>query len=190
MSKISRVSKFIKALLLIIALLQISVYVVLFLFANSSSESSEMWFHYFGMSSGFAVDFSGSWQGIAEALAAENFNPSLLLGIAEAVPYLLIYFFLYKLFGLYQQGIIFTMQNIQYIKNVAIVLLAWIGLNIFYPVLLILVLRFSGASNSLPIIINFGSTELGYLLSGLVIYVVAWVMSEALQLQQEQELVI
>ena len=63
-------------------------------------------------------------------------------------------------------------------------------MNIFYPVLVVLVLRFLGASDSLPIIINIGSTELGYFLSGAIIYVMAWIMKEALTLQQEQELVI
>lgn len=56
--------------------------------------------------------------------------------------------------------------------------------------LVVLVLRFLGASDSLPIIINIGSTELGYFLSGAIIYVMAWIMKEALTLQQEQELVI
>ncbi len=190
MSKISSVSKFIKILLLLVGIMQLSVYVVLFLFANGDGESSEMWFHYFGMSSGFSVSFHGSWQEIAKALAQENFNTTLILGLAEAIPYLLIYFFLYQLFSLYQQGIIFTEKNIQSIKNVALVLFAWIAMNIFYPVLVVLVLRFSGLSNSLPIIVNFGSTELRYLLLGLIIYVVSWVMSTGLALQQDQELVI
>jgi hypothetical protein len=190
MSKITKVSKFIKALLIFLTLLQGSVYVVLFLFATTRGESSEIWFHYLGLSSGVSMNFTGSWSDLAQALVKENFNPSLILGIPDGIPYFLIYYFLYKLFSLYQQGIIFTLNNSQYIKNIAVVLIAWVALKLVYPIVVTLVLRFSGLSDSLPLFLNFGSEELAYLLTGLVIYVIAWVMNEATALQQEQELII
>ncbi len=106
------------------------------------------------------------------------------------LPYLLIYFFLFKLFKYYQQGQIFTVANIACLKNIGKTLLAWIGLNIFYPVLVTLIIRFSGLSDSLAIYMNIGSTEFFYLVSGLVIYVMAWIMTMAIELKQEQELVV
>jgi len=51
-------------------------------------------------------------------------------------------------------------------------------------------MRIAGLSDTLPIILNFGSTELTYLLLGSVVYVIAWVMQEGLLIQEQQELVI
>ena len=136
------------------------------------------------------IDFSGSWGDLADALASEGFNVLLILGSAELLPSLLIYFSLFKLFGLYQQGLVFTCANIQCIKNIGTVLLAWLALKLLYPVLVTLTLRFSGTSDTLALYVSFGSDELRLLLIGLVIYVIAWVMNEATSLHQEQELVI
>jgi len=188
MNNISKVSKFIKVLLLFIAAMQFSVYLILFLFGNTTGSVGEVSFNYLGMSSSIQVDFDGA---LAQALAEQDFNPVSILGIADSIPYLLMYFFLYKLFSLYQQGLIFTEENIQYIKNIALVFFAWIAINIFYPALVVLVLRLSGAAKeSLPLTIHFGSTELRYFVIGSIIYVMAWIMKEALSLQKEQELVI
>jgi hypothetical protein len=106
------------------------------------------------------------------------------------VPSLLIYLSLFKLFGLYQKGLIFTTANIQCIKNIGTVLLAWIALKLLYPLIVTLVLRFSGASDTLALYMSLGSDEVRFLLIGLVIYVIAWIMNEATSLHQEQELVI
>ena len=140
--------------------------------------------------SGATVDFSGSWSDLAKALTDEGFNSLLILGGAELVPSILIYLSLFKLFGLYQRGAIFTAENIKCIKKIGTVLLAWFALKLCYPIVVTLVIRFSGASDTLSLYIGLGTTELKYLLIGLIIYVIAWVMNEATSLHQEQELVI
>ena len=122
MNKISKVSKFIKALLLFIGGLQLSVYLILFLFGSTTGSVSEVSLNYLGISSSFNVVFSGSWHDIAQALVEEGFNAIVILGSVESIPYLLIYYFLYQLFSLYQQGLIFTEKNINYIKKVGLVL--------------------------------------------------------------------
>jgi hypothetical protein len=190
MSRIANISKLIKILLLFLALLQLAGFVVLLLVDSSYSSHYSVWLANFGLSSAMSFSFDNSWHDFAELLAQQQFDPILILGIAATIPYLLIYYFLYQLFSLYQQGIIFTQKNTTWVKCIAIVLLGWIGLNLLYPVLVTLVLRLSGASSTLPIMVNLGSTELGYLLTGLIIYVIAWIMNEAIELKQEQALVI
>ena len=69
-------------------------------------------------------------------------------------------------------------------------LLFWVVLNICYPVIVTLFIRFTGLSDSLPIILNFGSTELKYLMIGGIIYVIAWIMHEGVLIKEQQELVI
>lgn len=81
------------------------------------------------------------------------------------------------------------MSKISSVSKFIKILLLLVGI-MQLSVYVVLFLRFSGLSNSLPIIVNFGSTELRYLLLGLIIYVVSWVMSTGLALQQDQELVI
>jgi len=187
---IVKVSKIVRALVALYIIIQIGVYALLLMLGHNIEGTYELSEEFSFFSSAMNVDFSGSWGDLANALTSEGFNVLLILGSAELLPSLLIYFSLFKLFGLYQQGLVFTSANIACIKNIGTVLLAWIALKLLYPVVVVLVIRFSGASDSLALYMSLGSDELRLLLIGLVIYVIAWVMNEATSLHQEQELVI
>jgi len=180
----------VRALVALFIIMQVGVYALLVISAENQDGTYQLSEQFTYFSSAVNVDFSGSWGNMAQALTDEGFNALLILGSAELVPSLLIYLLLFKLFGLYQRGLVFTVENIQCIKNVGTVLLGWLVLKLFYPLLVSLTLRFTGASDTLSIYMSVGSDELRYLLIGLVIYVIAWVMSEATSLHQEQELVI
>jgi len=188
--RIRKVSKIVRALVALFIIMQVGVYALLVISAENQNGTYQLSEQFTYFSSAVNVDFSGSWGNMAQALTDEGFNALLILGSAELVPSLLIYLLLFKLFGLYQRGLVFTVENIQCIKNVGTVLLGWLILKLFYPLLVSLTLRFTGASDTLSIYMSVGSDELRYLLIGLVIYVIAWVMSEATSLHQEQELVI
>jgi hypothetical protein len=188
MSRITQISKAVRLLLFLVATLYFgSFWLTVFLGSGSSNEFSvdQGW-------SAFVVqtEVSGSWKGFAQALEQEGFNSLLILGTAELLPLAMVYLFVFRLFGLYQQGLIFTQRNINCFRNIGSWLLIWIVIKIFYPVLVTLILRFSGASDSLSIIVTISSVELNRLLIGLVIYAIGWVMAEANKLQHEQELVI
>jgi hypothetical protein len=187
---IPTVSKIVRVLVALFILMQIVSYSLLLMFGNNVDGTFELSENFYFFSSAVNIDFSGSWENLAQALTAEGFNTLLILGSADLLPSLLIYLYLFKLFGLYQQGLVFTTANIQCIKNIATVLLAWIALKLLYPLVVTLVLRFSGASDTLALYMSLGSDELRLLLIGLVIYVIAWIMNEATSLHQEQELVI
>ncbi len=131
-----------------------------------------------------------NWQDIAKALEAENFNSLVILSSIELILYLLIYYFLFQLFSLYQHGQVFTQANSNCFKNIGKTLLAWIPINLFYPVLVTLFIRLTGLSEDLSIYMTLGSQEFICLLSGLIIYVMSWVMHDASKLQQEQEFVV
>lgn len=185
------VSKIVRALVALYILMQIVSYTLLLMFSNNVDGTTfELSENFYFFSSAVNVDFSGSWENLAQALTDEGFNALLILGSVDLLPSLLIYFSLFKLFGLYQKGLVFTPANIQCIKNIGTLLLAWIALKLLYPLVVTLVLRFSGASDSLSIYMSLGSDEIRLLLIGLVIYVIAWIMNEASSLHQEQELVI
>ena len=187
---IPTVSKIVRALVALFLLMQIASYTLLVMFGNNVDGTFKLSEKFYFFSSAVNIDFSGSWENLAHALTDEGFNTLVILGTADLLPSLLIYLSLFKLFGLYQQSLVFTTANIQCIKNIGTVLLSWIALKLLYPVVVTLVLRLSGASDSLAIYMSLGSDELRLLLIGLVIYVIAWIMNEATSLHQEQELVI
>jgi hypothetical protein len=188
--RINKVSKIVRALIALFVVMQVFSFAFLLLFGVNNEGTFELTDNFLFISSAASIDFSGSWENLALALTDEGFNALLILGSADLLPSILIYWSLFKLFGLYQQGLVFTAANIQCIKNIGTVLLAWIALKLLYPIVVTLVLRFSGASDTLSLYISLGSDELRFLLIGLVIYVIAWIMSEAISLHQEQELVI
>jgi hypothetical protein len=188
--RINKVSKIVRALIALFVVMQVFSFAFLLLFGVNNEGTFELTDNFLFISSAASIDFSGSWGNLALALTNEGFNALLILGSADLLPSILIYWSLFKLFGLYQQGLVFTAANIQCIKNIGTVLLAWIALKLLYPIVVTLVLRFSGASDTLSLYISLGSDELRFLLIGLVIYVIAWIMSEAISLHQEQELVI
>ncbi|GAA6171663.1 hypothetical protein NBRC116592_13330 [Colwellia sp. KU-HH00111] len=191
MTKISLVSKYICALLLALAILQVTSHALLLCFGELTTEGlSQLSIDFYLFSSHISHQFPHGWLDISQALMSENFNALAILGTAELIPYLLIYYFLFKLFSYYQRGQIFTVANIACLRNIGKTLLLWILLNAFYPVLVSLIIRFTGLSNKLAIYLNIGSSEIVYLISGLVIYVMAWVMTLAIELKQEQELVV
>jgi hypothetical protein len=188
---IPTVSKIVRVLVALFILMQIVSYSLLVMFGNNVDGTKfELAENFYFFSSAVNIDFSGSWEDLAQALTDEGFSALYILGSADLLPRLLLYFSLFKLFGLYQQGLVFTTANIQCIKNIGTVLLAWIALKLLYPLVVTLVLRFSGASDTLALYMSLGSDELRLLLIGLVIYVIAWIMNEATSLHQEQELVI
>lgn len=190
MDKISKISRLIKALIVFLAFLHLFTFVVLAFAESGSGASKQVEFDNGVGETKVSASFDGPWQDIAIALENDGLSSTWLLGTVEALPYLIIYFFLFRLFSLYQQGIIFSPKNIHCIKSIGTTLLAWIAVSLFYPMLLVFALRGLSFSDNLPLTFNIGSTEITYLISGLVIYVIAWVMNEALRLKDDQELVI
>lgn len=190
MQKIAKVSSVIRAVIAFVFFLHIISFFSVAFFSENQGAENQVEIETAYSHSIMRIDFNGSWQDIALALEKEGFNSVAILGSVESIPYLLVYFWLFKLFGFYRQGNIFTHQTVSCLRNIGTTLLAWIGVCILYPVLVTLVIRFGGFSETLPIIINFGSTELKFFATGLIVYVIAWVMQEALSMQSEQELVI
>lgn len=190
MHRISLISRLVKGLVVLLALLQLLTFVIL---ANSTSNteagSSASFENGLGQSM-VEVAFDGAWHDLAVALERNDLSSLWLLGTVEAIPYLFIYYFLYRLFSLYQNGTIFSQPNIRCVKAIGTTLLVWLFVSLFYPITLVLLLRLFNISDQLPFIFIIGSTEISYLISGLVIYVIAWIMQEALTLKSEQELVI
>ena len=113
-----------------------------------------------------------------------------LLTPLSQLPEIILLIILWKLFGLYQQGVIFTKQNINYFRQIGKLFLIWEVVVVLYPMSLSLILNFFDATLKLPIFLSFGQNEFSRLIIGISVYVIAWVMNEAINLKQEQDLVI
>jgi hypothetical protein len=191
MEKITSLSRWIKLLILFLALLQLSSFVATMMFGeyvgNEYVLRIDWWGFFYSI---LTVDFSGSWSLLTSSLHAAGFHPGLILGTVEILPYIFIYYFLYRLFSLYQQSKIFTASNFKCLSRIAVVFIAWIVLSLFYPILVAFVLRVAGLGNEVPYILILGDQELKYALLGMIFYCIAWVMRHATELQKEAELTI
>ncbi len=136
------------------------------------------------------VTLTGSWVNFAQELQAEGLNSLVILSLPESFFYAFIYVSLFRLFGRYKRGQVFDEKSIKIIRNIGICIFIWPVFTILYPSLVALGLRATGLSDSLALSFGIGSSELVKVLGGLVVFVVGWIMSEARELQQEQELTI
>ncbi|RPA36019.1 DUF2975 domain-containing protein [Shewanella frigidimarina] len=191
MDRIVSLSKWIKLLIVFLALLQVTSYSGTMVFGEFQAGEYVLTIDWWGwFSSYLAVDFGTPWQALAQSLYDAGFHPGIILGSVEILPYLFIYSFLYQLFGLYQQGNVFTPSNFRCLSRIALVFLVWILLSLFYPMIIAFTLHFSGTSSAVPVYFSLGSQELKYALFGMIFYCVAWVMKHATELQEEVELTI
>ncbi|MBO1897927.1 DUF2975 domain-containing protein [Shewanella sp. BF02_Schw] len=191
MDRIVSLSKWIKLLIVFLALLQVTSYGGTMVFGEFQAGEYVLTIDWWGwFSSYLAVDFGTPWQALAQSLYDAGFHPGIILGSVEILPYLFIYSFLYQLFGLYQQGHVFTPRNFRCLSRIALVFLVWILLSLFYPMIIAFTLHFSGTSSAVPVYFSLGSQELKYALFGMIFYCVAWVMKHATELQEEAELTI
>jgi len=190
MSKISIASRWIQVLLVVLAFSQLVTHCVLVINNPYDQSTRELNTGSDNLSIVANYDMTNSWETMADSLYAEGFDALLILGTVQLLPYLCIYLFLFKLFNLYRQGQVFTLATSQCLRNVGKTLLFWIAINLFYPLFVTLVIRFGGWSDTLAIHINLGTTEVYYLLLGLIFYVMTWVMTQGIEMKQDQDLVI
>lgn len=137
-----------------------------------------------------SVDLPQLYHSFAQELENEGFEPLIIFALPELAFNLFFYFMLFKLFGLFQSGQIFTSNTVSYIRNIGIGIFIWGVFDFLYPILITLFVRITDMSDSLPLSIGIGSDQLIKFATGLIIFVIAWVMLEAQKLNQEQELTI
>ena len=110
----------------------------------------------------------------------------LLLGAIKPVVYMIAFWFLYKLLGLYREGTIFTTENVTAIRKIgwAVALIDIVGMVqtvITGPVLTFYAISAGYISARL---------EVGYLIIGLFIVLIAYVMDMGRELKEKDSLVI
>lgn len=90
-----------------------------------------------------------------------------------------------RLFRLYSTGKIFTTANCVCLRNLSIVLLAWMPVRILFDALISVTLTINNPPGQRFLSMSIEERELTTLLLGIIFLVVAWVMGEASRLQEE-----
>lgn len=113
---------------------------------------------------------------------------AFLLSWLPGIASMLILYYFAQLFGYYQRGKIFTVDNAKCLRNAGIVIFAWEVIRPFYDMLMAFVLLPSQLHASIDI--HFNTSNIRGFIIAVVLIVVAWVMQEAANMKQEQELTI
>lgn len=105
---------------------------------------------------------------------------------------LFVLYFLIKLFRLYEQGEIFTMNNVRYIRNTGYALLIGQLINPVYQALLSMALTWHNPPHrGLRVIsVSLDGTNIGIVLMSLLIVLISWIMAEGYKLKEEQQLTV
>ncbi|NKF49013.1 DUF2975 domain-containing protein [Shewanella sp. WXL01] len=196
MERITRLSRWINILLLLLATLHLASYITVVTLGEAVSGQSGGVEYQFTLSwwgwfeSYLRVDFSPSWQALVADINAQGFHAGLLVGAVEVLPYLFIYGLLARLFSLYSRGEVFSRANFTCFTRIAYVFFAWVLLSLFYPLLLVVFLRLFAGAEPLSIYLSIGSDEIKLALVGLIFYCVGYVMQQAHELDAEAQLTI
>lgn len=120
---------------------------------------------------------------------------SKLIGFAGsligAAPYIFAYYTLHKLFGNYANGRIFNSENVSIYQRLGRIL--FVNGLVCIPLrdtLMVLAATINNIPGKRMLSIGFGSPNLEAILSGFVVMVIAWVMSQANDLNHEQQLTV
>lgn len=113
--------------------------------------------------------------------------------LVSAIPMLvkmIILYFLIKLFKLYEQGDIFSLHHVKYIRNIGYALLMGQLIEPFYQFAMGIVLTMHNPPQHRYAAITLDQTNIGILLTALLVILISWIMAEGCKLREEQQLTI
>lgn len=111
--------------------------------------------------------------------------------LVGSAPYILCYYALHKLFANYSKGKIFINENLNIYKNLGRII--FINGLVCIPLsdsLMVLAATINNAAGQRTLTLGFGTPNIEAILSGFVVMVIAWVMSQANDLSHEQQLTV
>ena len=95
-------------------------------------------------------------------------------------------YYLIKLFDLFKHGKIFTALNVQYIRYIGIAMLCGELIRPFYEAIATLIIHYRNPPRHQILSISFSIDEISYILIGIIILFISWIMAEACKLKEEQ----
>lgn len=188
MDKITKVSGWLKKAFEFLVLLPIPVSILLWVCAKFPERTL------FGLPLlGGPIGFAGFSNSVIPILG--DVTPWLRFsGFMVSLPFtcLQVYWMwqLRQLFKSYSQGRIFTIHNAICIRRTALTFLAMAIGSIFLESALTVILTANNPIGHRMLGVSIGTSQISDLLTGLVLVVIAWIMSEAQRLQEEADLTV
>ena len=128
-----------------------------------------------------------------EILHPLSFSTKLIGFLIGTIPVIVIEFILYfliRLFKLYEQAEIFSIQNVTYIKKIGSTLLISQIVILICNGLLSVVLTWNNPPGSRALTLTILGTNISMIFTAFIIILIAWIMAEGCQLREEQQLTI
>lgn len=104
--------------------------------------------------------------------------------------HMLAFFLLFRLFGLYARGEIFTEHAVGYIRKAGYTLLAVQAINPLHGALISLVLTMQNPAGMRAVSVGINSTDISGMIIAFLVVLVSWIMDEGRKLKEEESLVI
>lgn len=115
---------------------------------------------------------------------------AFIISLIPIITFMYLYYFLMRLFGLYGRNIIFSMENVTYIRRVGITLLLWQILHPLYQVLLTFTLSINNEPGHRYISATFSTAQARDLIIAVMIIVISWIMKRGVELETEYQLTV
>lgn len=122
-----------------------------------------------------------------------TFNDRVFGFAVSALPMLVELFILIsliKLFKLYEQGEIFSLNNVRYIRNIGYALMASQIVDLIYQALMGLALTLNNPHGHRYMKISIDQNNFAILFAGCIVILISWIMAEGCKLREEQQLTV
>ena len=139
---------------------------------------------------GFSYSFLPQGINIMHELTLQD---RILGFLISGVPTLIgmgVLFSLVRLFHLYEQGIVFTLDNVKYIKLTGLLLISQQIADFVMHPLMTLAMSLGNPPGHRYIALTLSDTNLGLLFFGLIVVIIAKIMKEATDLHNETKLTV
>ena len=109
-----------------------------------------------------------------------------LVDMIPAIICMMSFYYLSKLFSLYAQNIIFSLENVLCIRKLGIFLLCQVAANLLIQPINSVILTYDAKPGEHLISIGIGGDEFSSLIIGGAVIVASWIMEEARKLDEEK----
>lgn len=140
---------------------------------------------------GFTVESIPPGIKIMHAFNMETRLIGLGISIIPTAIQMLILYFLNKLFGLYRKGEIFSIANVNYIKNIGyLMLLDQLLVNPIYQLFITAGMTWQNPKGHGVASITMDQTNIAIVIAAVLIILVSWIMAEGCKLREEHALIV
>lgn len=177
-NKIQRVSKFLRVIFQIAFVvwpLMLALYWVLLLHHGANN---------------LLVDFIPKGTEILHPITRTDAFLGFLIGLLPTTIGMIIIYFLIKLFKLYEQGKIFTLSNVEYLRKIGTFMLINEGAGFIYDALITFVLTMHNPKGHWVSSFTFSNYDLYAIFTAIMVIVISWIMAEGCKLNEEQQLTV